>query len=410
MSLTNLIFQFMKLKISYLNKGEKMKKEIKIASIKGHFVGHLNEYLKQIGIRETISNKNRKLKHSFDLNNDYKVSIVLLRWEEMKKYSKEFDLLLFGSDQWLENGLKSIVILDSFKQGDCKLSVMSQSKFFDPNKNVATSFPSVVASYLDIEPSKIKYLSGSVEAAHYLGLADQIVDIVETGDSAKDNGYNEVKKVMSIDAVVGTTHLNKIPLFKELGFIKEQKNVVNIAFDGNDNSGKSTLAKHFAINRFNSNPSVLVCPYSGYVGAESMAFLENEDPKNWFINVGSNHWRPSIHVNAIYDRNILTGLTELIDVYSTNEILSMIKTWSPLPDILFYCAPSLDVVIKRSESRDEKDIYDENESLIDYHYKYEKAFNFVKDNLNINIVKLNTNNNIENNIKEINQIIKKDKK
>ncbi len=384
-----------------------MKKEIKIASVKGHFIHQVNEYLKRLGVEGKIEKSDKKLKHVFSLNDQYDISIVLLRWEEIKEYSKEFDLLLFGSDQWLESGLKSIVILDSFKQGNCKISVMAQNDF-DPEKNIATSFPSIVSSYLSVDPSKIKYLSGSVETAHYLGIADQIVDIVETGASAKENGYHEVKKLMSIDAVLGTTHLNKVPLFIELGLLKIQDKVMNIAFDGNDNSGKSTLSKHFAMNRINPNPSVLVCPYSGYVGNASLPFLEMKDPKNWFLNIGANHWKSTPHVNAIYDRNILTGLTELIDIFTAEELIEMVNAWLPLPDVIFYCAPTVETVIKRAEARKEieKDHFDDIDSLLDYHHRYERAFEFVKEHIDVKIVKINTDGNIEDNISSIKETIK----
>ncbi|KAJ1484980.1 ATP phosphoribosyltransferase-domain-containing protein [Baffinella frigidus] len=51
-------------------------------------------------------------------------------------------------------------------------------------------------------PTKIKFVSGSVEAACGLGLADGIVDLVETGTTMRAAGLEIVEKIMDTQAVV----------------------------------------------------------------------------------------------------------------------------------------------------------------------------------------------------------------
>ena len=67
---------------------------------------------------------------------------------------------------------------------------------------VASKYPNVARAYfgrkgLDVRIIKIE---GSVELAPLLGLADGIVDIVETGSTLRENGLEVVEDVMPISA------------------------------------------------------------------------------------------------------------------------------------------------------------------------------------------------------------------
>ena len=71
-------------------------------------------------------------------------------------------------------------------------------------KVVASKYPKVAKSYfqskgMDVDIIKIE---GSVELAPLLGLADGIVDIVETGSTLKENGLEVVDTIMPISARV----------------------------------------------------------------------------------------------------------------------------------------------------------------------------------------------------------------
>jgi ATP phosphoribosyltransferase len=69
-------------------------------------------------------------------------------------------------------------------------------------KKIATKYPNVAREYfrkkgMDIELIKIE---GSVELAPIVGLADAIVDIVETGETLRENGLIIVEEICDISA------------------------------------------------------------------------------------------------------------------------------------------------------------------------------------------------------------------
>jgi len=67
---------------------------------------------------------------------------------------------------------------------------------------VATKFPRVATAYFGArgQPVEIITLSGSVELAPGLGLADCIVDLVETGRTLRDNGLEAVEEIAELSA------------------------------------------------------------------------------------------------------------------------------------------------------------------------------------------------------------------
>lgn len=385
---------------------------VKLGSVKGNMLGTLNKYLQSLGLSE-IDKKDRKLVHYFELQ-ECILEVTLLRWEDIKRYNNRFDLILFGSDQWLESGHKSMVTLKYFDQKNCRLSllvkkgleVMPLSYFLD--KPITTGFPELAKSYLGIIDKNIVKMSGSVEASVTLGWSEAIFDIVESGKTAEENGLVEYKKCFDIGAVLATSKIEKMPFFEDCGLIQKMKQGKTIAFDGNEGSGKSTLAKHLSQHGFNDNEaSVLVAPYSGYVGYEAMAFLKNGKPVEWATNIGINHWRPTANINKVYDRNIMTALTELINInLEKEEILEILKTWDPLPDIIFYCYVKKEKMLKRCSERQVHDEFDAIDSLIKYQDLYEKAYHFIKENMDIKIVKVNTENNPEETLQLINKELK----
>ena len=90
--------------------------------------------------------------------------------------------------------------------GRCRFALAAPkgTPFFDGYhvKTVASKYPNVARAYfgrkgLDVRIIKIE---GSVELAPLLGLADGIVDIVETGSTLRENGLEVVEDVMPISA------------------------------------------------------------------------------------------------------------------------------------------------------------------------------------------------------------------
>ena len=383
---------------------------IKLGAGKGKLLPVLQQYLKQLEIPK-IENS-RKLVHRFEKDN-YILEVTLLRWEDIKRYAHEFDMIIYGSDQWLESGHKSMISLQYFEQKNCRISLMVRKEqknmpiqYFRERK-VATSYTNLAKEYLGIKQENIVKNSGSVEAAVTLGWADSIFDVIETGKSAEDNGLVEYKPFVKFGAILATKKAEKIPLFEDLGLIKKQKKGKIIAFDGLDGSGKSTLAKYLVQNPIlNSNSTVLITPYSGSIGSQAKSLWNAGKYFEWATIIGKNHWKAPENVNSIYDRSILTFLTDLINEKLPEEkILEAIKTWEPLPDILFFCDIPPQISLERRTQ--DKDQFDELKSLEKYYVLYKNAIDFVEKHNLVKIIKLDTNMQIEDCIKQVEKSIKK---
>ncbi|KAJ8598896.1 hypothetical protein CTAYLR_010762 [Chrysophaeum taylorii] len=110
----------------------------------------------------------------------------------------EVDIGITGEDILAESDVEVDVLL-KLGIGKCRLSVQAPVGKFKSSeelagKRIATSFPRLAGRHFAAlesgskEPTKIKVISGSVEAACGLGLADAVVDLVETGTTMKAAG------------------------------------------------------------------------------------------------------------------------------------------------------------------------------------------------------------------------------
>ena len=110
-----------------------------------------------------------------------------------------------GKDTLLEKGGAFYEVLD-LGFGKCRfaLAVKEGTDFYGTYKTrrIATKYPEVARSFfarkgMDVEIIKIE---GSVELAPILGLADGIVDIVETGATLRENGLIPIEDVAQVSA------------------------------------------------------------------------------------------------------------------------------------------------------------------------------------------------------------------
>lgn len=139
---------------------------------------------------------------------DRKFTFLLVKAADVTTYVRHgvADLGIVGKDILLEHPLGYYEMLD-LGIGTCKFSVAS-TKNYQPDdykrKRIATKYPTVASEHFrkkgeDVEIIKIE---GSVEIAPVLGLADAIVDIVETGTTLKENGLEIFEDICSISARV----------------------------------------------------------------------------------------------------------------------------------------------------------------------------------------------------------------
>ncbi len=117
-------------------------------------------------------------------------------------YHQAADIGVVGLDTLEEQGLDVIRLLD-LKRGVCKVAIgMRKGEKLDlskPEIKVATKMENITKRYFAeraVAADVIK-LYGSIELAPLVGLADMIVDIVETGATMKQNGLEVVEEIMT---------------------------------------------------------------------------------------------------------------------------------------------------------------------------------------------------------------------
>jgi ATP phosphoribosyltransferase len=142
------------------------------------------------------------------------IELLFLRDDDIPQYveDKVADAGIVGENVFVEKQKKNELVrrLDFAK---CRLSIaIPRSENFTgisylEGKNIATSFPVIVQKYLDKNKIKagIHEISGSVEIAPGIGLADAICDIVSTGSTLLSNGLKEVDIVMQSEAILIAT-------------------------------------------------------------------------------------------------------------------------------------------------------------------------------------------------------------
>lgn len=151
----------------------------------------------------SIKENNRKL--IFE-NKDIGIRFFWVKPSDVSIYVERgaADIGVAGKDIILEYSPDVYELLD-LKLGICRMAVAAKKGFFDDNEKtlkVATKFPNIARAYYssicrDIDIIK---LNGSIELAPILGLADVIVDIVETGATLRDNDLEVYETIVPISA------------------------------------------------------------------------------------------------------------------------------------------------------------------------------------------------------------------
>ena len=178
-----------------LTKGRIEKKAIEILSFCGYDMSELYD-------------KGRKLLfHCPSTFGGEELQIVLAKAADVITYVEHgtCDAGFVGRDTIMENGGDFYEVLD-LGFGVCRFALagIKGRDFYEghSHKVIATKYPNVTRKYFaskDIDCEIIK-IEGSVELAPVLGLADGIVDIVETGATLKENGLDVYEDVAYISA------------------------------------------------------------------------------------------------------------------------------------------------------------------------------------------------------------------
>ncbi|MEN9449163.1 MAG: hypothetical protein RJA25_2453 [Bacteroidota bacterium] len=142
---------------------------------------------------------------------DFPLEILFLRDDDIPDYVQDgvADIGIVGENVLVESNKQVDEVLQ-MGFGKCRLSLavprnMNYSSIKDlDGKSIATSYPRILQNYLDAQQVKasIHVISGSVEIAPGIGLADAICDIVSTGSTLLSNGLKEAEQIFQSQAVL----------------------------------------------------------------------------------------------------------------------------------------------------------------------------------------------------------------
>ena len=162
--------------------------------------------LKDCGI--VADNGNDQLKVSAQ---NFPLEILYLRNSDIPQYLEDgvADIAIVGENLLVEKQ-KEIEIVEKLGFSKCRVSLavpkevsVSDLSYFN-GKKIATSYPNTLTQFLNKNniSADIHFISGSVEIAPNIGLADAVCDIVSSGSTLFKNGLKEVKTILTSEAVL----------------------------------------------------------------------------------------------------------------------------------------------------------------------------------------------------------------
>jgi len=177
-----------------------------IALTKGRILEETLPLFERAGIVPSESlKKSRKLLFETNINN---VQFMLLRGSDVATYVEfgSADIGVVGKDLILEHGSDGFYEPLDLGIAQCRLmtAVRSDRKILSGRITVATKYINIAKEYFAEQGKQIELikLNGALELAPALGLADVIVDIVDTGKTLKANGLEPQNLIADISSRV----------------------------------------------------------------------------------------------------------------------------------------------------------------------------------------------------------------
>lgn len=172
--------------------------------------GRLNEdslkLLKDCGI--AINNGKDQLKVVVD---NFPMEILYLRNSDIPQYLEDgtIDIAIVGENLLIEKQ-KKVSLVEQLGFSKCRVSLAVPKEVEDDSleyfngKKIATSYPVTLQAFLKKNniTAEIHTISGSVEIAPNIGLADGICDIVSSGSTLFKNGLRETQVILKSEAVL----------------------------------------------------------------------------------------------------------------------------------------------------------------------------------------------------------------
>ena len=151
---------------------------------------------------------------------------LLVRNQDVPVYvlHQSADIGVVGLDV-LEEKEEDLVRLLDLGIGKCKLCVGvregDELDYSSPDIKIATKMVNITKKYFSKKAMAVEIvkLYGSIELAPLVGLSDAIVDIVETGDTMKQNGLKVVETIMESSAYL---------IANKNSFIEKKKEIISL--------------------------------------------------------------------------------------------------------------------------------------------------------------------------------------
>ncbi|MGE6395314.1 ATP phosphoribosyltransferase [Chryseobacterium scophthalmum] len=167
------------------------------------------QLLKDCGI--FVNNGKDQLKVSVD---NFPMEIMYLRNSDIPQYLEDgvVDIAIVGENLLVEKQ-KNIGVIQNLGFSKCRVSIAVPKEVetddinYFQRKKIATSYPNTLKNFLQKNniSAEIHVISGSVEIAPNIGLADGICDIVSSGSTLFKNGLRETITIFKSEAVLAKT-------------------------------------------------------------------------------------------------------------------------------------------------------------------------------------------------------------
>ena len=239
------------------------------------------QLLKDCGI--AVKNGHNQLKSVAD---NFPLEVYFLRDDDIPQYVEDnvAHIGIVGENVLFEKD-KTVDVVEQLGFGKCRLSIAVQKHeeytgpFFLQHKKIATSYPVLTQKFLDENKirAEIHEISGSVELAPSIGLADAVCDLVSSGSTLFMNGLQEVQTILKSQAVLirsKNLEQEQQALLNQLLFriraVRKAKNNKYVLL----NAPNESLEKIISLLPGMKSPTVLPLAESGWSSVHSVL---NED-------------------------------------------------------------------------------------------------------------------------------------
>lgn len=142
--------------------------------------------------------------------NQPNIKIIVVRAVDVPTYVRygAAEIGITGKDVLLESGSDGLYELLDLRIAQCKMMLAELESGLNGGKRsrvkVATKYPNIARNYFADQGRQVEImkLSGAMEIAPLLGMADQIVDLVDTGKTLRSNKLVEVEHIADISSIL----------------------------------------------------------------------------------------------------------------------------------------------------------------------------------------------------------------